>query len=323
MMKNPLLIGFDIGGTKCAAILGRRNDDGLLEVLGKSVFPTRDYPRPSACLEELARRAEALLEGRHAAGIGVSCGGPLSSRAGVVLGPPNLPGWNNVPVTAPLAARFGCPARLQNDANAGALAEWKAGAGRGSDSMAFLTFGTGLGAGLILNGRLYAGADDLAGECGHLRLAPFGPVGFGKSGSFEGFCSGGGIAQLAAVRAREILQRGGSLPWCRSIDELGSITAKSVGDAADAGDEIARAVYAECGGYLGRGLAILIDLLNLDRIVIGSIFARSEHLLRPAMELEIAREALPAAAERCRIVPAQLGESIGDIAALAVAAGEY
>ena len=322
-MENPLLIGFDIGGTKCAAILGRRNGDGSLEVLGKSVFRTHDCPRPSVCLEELARRAETLLEGRHAAGIGVSCGGPLSSRAGVVLGPPNLPGWNNVPVTAPLAARFGCPARLQNDANAGALAEWKAGAGRGCDSMAFLTFGTGLGAGLILNGHLYAGADDLAGECGHLRLAPFGPVGFGKSGSFEGFCSGGGIAQLAAVRAREILQRGGSLPWCRSIDELGSITAKSVGDAADASDEIARAVYAECGGYLGKGLAILIDLLNLDRIVIGSIFARSEHLLRPAMEREIAREALPAAADRCRIVPAQLGESIGDIAALAVAAGEY
>ncbi len=323
MMKKELLIGLDIGGTKCAAILGRRCDDGNLEVLGRSAFATKAFPVPEECIAELCRLAETMLGGAAPAGIGVSCGGPLSSSRGVVLGPPNLPGWNNVPVTALLAERFGCPACLQNDANAGALAEWKFGAGRGTDSMVFLTFGTGLGAGLILNGRLYAGKDDLAGECGHLRLAPVGPVGYGKAGSFEGFCSGGGIAQLAALRAREILQTGGSLSWCGTLEELGSVTAKTVAAAADAGDETARAVYAECGEYLGRGVSVLIDLLNPDCIVIGSIFARSEHLIRPAMEQVIAGEALPAAAERCRIVPAALGESIGDLAALAVATGEY
>ena len=189
--------------------------------------------------------------------------------------------------------------------------------------MVFLTFGTGLGAGLILDGRLYSGIGDTAGECGHIRLAPFGPVGFGKAGSFEGFCSGGGIAQLAAVRVREQLQLGNRVAWCPSPEAIPGLNAKIVGDAAGAGDPLALAVYAECGAYLGRGLAVLIDLLNPELIVIGSVFARSESLLRPAMERSIAEEALPGAAARCRVVPAALGEAIGDYAALALALGEY
>ena len=222
-----------------------------------------------------------------------------------------------------VAERFPCPVRLQNDANAGAVAEWKYGAGKAVQSLIFLTFGTGLGAGLILDGRLYSGCCDLAGECGHIRLAPFGPVGFGKAGSFEGFCSGGGIAQLAAVRAKEALQRGERVPWCPTQADLPSITAKTVGIAADEGDPLARAIYFECGSWLGRGLALLVDLLNPERIVIGSIFARSETWIRPAMEESLRREAIPAAAAHCRIVPAQLGEKIGDYAALALAMGEY
>ena len=152
---------------------------------------------------------------------------------------------------------------------------------------------------------------------------PFGPVGFGKAGSFEGFCSGGGIAQLAAVRVREQLQLGNRVAWCPSPEAIPGLNAKIVGDAAGAGDPLALAVYAECGAYLGRGLAVLIDLLNPELIVIGSVFARSESLLRPAMERSIAEEALPGAAARCRVVPAALGEAIGDYAALALALGEY
>ena len=168
-----------------------------------------------------------------------------------------------------------------------------------------------------------SGGCDLAGECGHIRLAPFGPVGFGKAGSFEGFCSGGGIAQLAAVRAKEALQRGEKVPWCPTQADLPNITAKTVGIAADEGDPLARAIYSECGSWLGRGLALLVDLLNPERIVIGSIFARSETWIRPAMEESLRSEAIPAAAAHCRVVPAQLGEKIGDYAALALATGEY
>lgn len=327
-MERNHLLGIDIGGTKCACILGAAGPGGSIEILDKVKFPTAEAATPRACLETLASLGRELCS-RHSVsrdmlrGCGVSCGGPLDSRSGVILSPPNLPGWDRIPAAEILGAELGTPVRLQNDANAGAVAEWKFGAGRGVGSMIFLTFGTGLGAGLILDGRLYSGICDSAGECGHIRLAPAGPVGFGKAGSFEGFCSGGGIAQLAAMRAREQLQLGKRVAWCASCDALPGLNAKIVGDAAEAGDPLALAIYEECGRYLGRGLALLIDLLNPELIVIGSVFARSERLLRPAMERSIAEEALPAAAERCRVVPAALGEAIGDYAALALALGEY
>lgn len=185
--------------------------------------------------------------------------------------------------------------------------------------MAFLTFGTGLGAGLILNGRLYAGASDLAGEAGHIRLERFGPVGYGKAGSFEGFCSGGGIAQLAVSLLREEWQAGRRPSLCPAPEAAGAVTARSVADAARRGDPLALRVMGLCGEQLGRGLSILIDLLNPECIVIGSIFARCRDLLWPAAERVIEAETLPAARRACRVLPAALSESVGDLAALTVA----
>ena len=130
----------------------------------------------------------------------------MDSARGIIREPPNLPGWVDVPITDMLTARLGLPAALCNDANACALAEWRFGAGKGTRNMVFLTFGTGMGAGLILDGRLYAGTCDAAGEIGHMRLAPDGPVGFFKAGSFEGFCSGGGLAKMGQRLALEAIQ---------------------------------------------------------------------------------------------------------------------
>lgn len=309
------LLGLDIGGTKCAAVTA--NWDGeRLQILKKEKCPTDHSVSPETMLERLFALADGILDGKSDA-VGISCGGPLDSAHGVILGPPNLPGWDDVPVTALAARHFGAPARLQNDANACAVAEWKFGAGRGTRNMIFLTFGTGLGAGLILDGRLYSGTNDNAGECGHLRLERFGPVGYGKQGSFEGFCSGGGLAQLGCAMARERVQRG-VCPAYYQNGEAG-VTAKSIADAARAGDETALEVYRVCGEYLGRGLAVLIDLLNPQRIVLGSIFARSGDLLRESMERSLRGEALAASAACCQIVAAELGESIGDYAALATA----
>lgn len=327
-MNNKFLVGFDIGGTKCAVILGVARNPGKLEFLEREVFPTAEYREPAQCIDQMTRLADEMLA-RHELtndrlySLGISCGGPLDSRAGVIQSPPNLPGWDEVPIVSMLENRFRCPVRLQNDANAGAVAEWKFGAGRGTEAMLFLTFGTGLGAGFILNKHLYVGCCDLAGECGHIRLAQMGPVGFGKAGSFEGFCSGGGLAQLSAVRVREQLQRGIPVEWCPTIADLRTVTPKTVAAAAEDGDELAIAIYRECGEWLGRGLAVLVDLLNPELIVLGSIFVRSEQLLRPAMEETLRQEALPLAVERCRIAPAQLGEKIGDYAALSVAMGEF
>ena len=309
------LLGLDIGGTKCAAVTA--NWDGeRLQILKKEKCPTDHSVSPETMLERLFALADGILDGKSDA-VGISCGGPLDSAHGVILGPPNLPGWDDVPVTALAARHFGAPAHLQNDANACAVAEWKFGAGRGTRNMIFLTFGTGLGAGLILDGQLYSGTNDNAGECGHLRLERFGPVGYGKQGSFEGFCSGGGLAQLGCAMARERVQRG-VCPAYYQNGEAG-VTAKSIADAARAGDETALEVYRVCGEYLGRGLAVLIDLLNPQRIVLGSIFARSGDLLRESMERSLRGEALAASAACCQIVAAELGESIGDYAALATA----
>jgi glucokinase len=224
-----------------------------------------------------------------------------------------------VPIVDELEKALGCPAFLQNDANACALAEWRFGAGKGTRNMVFLTFGTGMGAGLILDGRLYQGTSDLGGEVGHIRLSAEGPVGYGKAGSFEGFCSGGGIALLARAEAEKWRAAGRSVEYCPDGQALESITAKGVGEAAERGDPLARQVLETTGRYLGQGLSVLMDILNPQRIVIGSIFVRCRQFLQPAMDEEIAREALPGAARVCEVVPAQLGESIGDYASLSVA----
>ena len=201
-----MLLGFDIGGTKCAVITAEWTD-GKITILKKERTPTDLSVAPEEMLNRLMVLADGMMDEKPEA-IGISCGGPLDSARGIILGPPNLPGWDHVEIVELLQNHYGVPAHLQNDANACAVAEWKFGAGSGCDNLAFLTFGTGLGAGLILNGRLYSGTNDNAGECGHIRLDRFGPVGYGKAGSFEGFCSGGGLSQLGYTLALEQLQQG-------------------------------------------------------------------------------------------------------------------
>ena len=318
-----MLIGVDIGGTKTAVVAGVAHGKELA-IIGRRVFPTDPRARPwRAALGMICQEARSLLNGEARAGapaaIGVSCGGPLDSRAGTLLSPPNLPGWDSVPIVEELQQSLGCRTFLQNDANACALAEWRHGAGVGTRNMIFLTFGTGMGAGLILDGRLYEGTTDLGGEVGHIRLAEDGPRGYGKAGSFEGFCSGGGIALLARAEAEKALAAGRAVSFCADRGALESITSRDVGDAAEAGDPLACEVLAASGRFLGRGLALLIDILNPERIVIGSIFVRCRRFLQAAMDAEIASEALPGAARACTVVPARLGDSIGDYACLSVA----
>lgn len=300
--------GIDIGGTKCAVLVGDENG-----ISDKIKFETTTVEET---LGNIMKAAEKLGVGDA---IGVSCGGPLDSKRGIIMSPPNLPGWDNIEIVKLLEERFGVPVAVQNDANACALAEWKYGAGRGCENMIFLTFGTGMGAGLILNGRLYAGTNDMAGEVGHMRVEKYGPIGFGKAGSFEGFCSGGGIAQIGKSVAMEKLQGGGRTAFCGSYAELDAITAKKIADCAKAGDADSIRVYDICAEKLGEGLSILIDILNPQKIVIGSVFERSGELMREKMQSVIDREALTYSREVCEIVPALLGDEIGDWAAIAVA----
>ena len=274
-------------------------------------------------MAEISLQLESLLAEfgvrQNLKAIGISCGGPLDSHLGLVLSPPNLPGWDRVDVVTPLHEQFGVPAALQNDANASALAEWKWGAGRGCQNIIFLTFGTGIGAGLIINGRLYSGTNDMAGEVGHIRMQPMGPLGYGKHGSLEGFCSGGGIANLGQMLALEQLQLNQPPAFCSSYAEIAAITAEKIGEAARNGDPVALRVYETAARELGRGLAILVDILNPERIILGSIYIRQRQLLEEIVLATLKAEALPHSAAVCVVVPAELGESVGDLASLSVA----
>lgn len=300
------LVGIDIGGTKIALCV--LESTGVVHEFARF----RTGP-PEAALERIFRALDPMAA-RGETVYGIACGGPMDAPGGRILSPPNLPGWDDVPIVDLLERRLGGRAFLMNDANANALAEWRYGAGRGTRSMIFLTAGTGMGAGLILDGRLYEGTSGDAGEVGHMRLAAAGPVGYGKAGSFEGFCSGGAIPQLV-----RFLPRADKPPdvasWLRRHP-----TTRDVGAAARRGDRVARRVLAEAGRRLGEALAVLLDVLNPECVVLGTVYRANRAFLTPAMEAVLERETLPAARRACRILPAELGRQLGNYGALCAAA---
>lgn len=318
-MPAKVWIGVDIGGTKTAIVISERMPD-VSERLQFATLPARG---PVRALDRIVSGIGALMQNRGISrsairGIGVSCGGPLDRKRGIIQSPPNLATWVDVPIKAILERQFGVRCNVENDANAGAVAEHRYGAGRGFDNMVFLTMGTGLGAGIIVDGRLYRGTDDLAGEIGHVRLTRGGPVGHNKRGSAEGWASGGGIEQVAMQAVADARTRGVSTALSANRGEL---TARDVCAAARRGDAVAMRIVRSTGKRLGQVLAILVDILNPERVVIGGLAMRTgEMLLAPAREV-IAREAIPASARSCQVVPAALGERIGDVAALCVAMG--
>ena len=307
-MSREFFLGIDIGGTKSAVVIG--DDRGA--IIDKVSFPTEEPKGPEQCIERLLQTSEHLISkhGIRITATGVACGSPLDPDLGIIQSPAQLQSWKDVEITKIFQDRFLVPAFLDNDANAGALAEFCFGAGKGCKHMAFLTFGTGMGAGFVLNGDIYRGANCYAGEVGHIRLEADGPVGCRKAGSFEGFCSGAGIAQIARAELKTF----------DGISILGpNPTTRDVGEAAAKGDRLALQVFEISGRYLGKALAIMLDTLNLERIIIGSIFLRCEKFIRPAMEEALREEALPQVISVCKILPAGLGESVGDYAALSVA----
>ncbi len=308
-------IGIDIGGTKTAVLLIDSNG----KVIERTQTPTevgKDAWKTS--VEGMKENIRKLIKLAKVEAIGISCGGPLDSKKGLILSPPNLPGWDEVPITDIFQKEFDIPAYLQNDANAGALAEWKFGAGKGFDNVIFLTFGTGLGAGIIVNGKLLSGTNDYGGEVGHIRLEEEGPIGYHKRGSFEGFCSGTGLAQMMSFELLCLTEEIGKKAMLEKYKLPGEVTGRDVVEWANAGDELALKVVDKSGRYLGKGLSVLIDIINPEMIIVGSMGVRLGNLL-----FDPAREAVPGAAEVCRIIPASLGEAIGDYAALCVALNDY
>ena len=302
-MNSPCIVGLDIGGTKTAAVRGLSEG----KILWRKEIPTRAGRGFEAVFEDItALVADALMTSAAApVALSVSIGGPLDVLRGIILGPPNLPGWKDVPLKTLLAERFRLPVYIEHDGNAGALAEFFYGAGRGYRNIVFVTMGTGFGAGIILDGKLYRGTNDVAGEIGHIRIAEDGPLCYGKRGSLEGFGSGNGIALLASEMYPRI--------WGKET------TVIALYDSFRAGSAEARAVFDRAALHLGRGLAILADILNPQRIILGGLGMRMpEALVEPARKV-FEDEALPEARKVCEIVPAELGEAIGDFASICAA----
>lgn len=311
-MTSRPLAALDIGGTKLGWALGTSAG----EVLASGERPTRADADPAGQLDsvlaDIAASARAL--GAPSA-LGVACPGPFLQPEGRFLEVPNLPGWQGFALRAFLEERFDGPVAAHNDANAGVLAEWMWGAAQGAGTAVFLTMSTGMGAGLLLDGRLFEGPRGFAGETGHLRLSPEGPVGFGKRGSVEGYLSGPGMVQVAEGELLRARQRG--VPT--RLADAAAITPRVLCEAARAGDAAAVAAIDLIGRKLGELCALLVDLLEPEVIVLGTIGSAYPDLFLDRARAVIDAEAIPFSASRVAVVPSGLAQR-GHQSALALAA---
>ncbi|MCA8970781.1 MAG: ROK family protein [Planctomycetes bacterium] len=290
--------GIDIGGTKILVCRG----DAEGHVQWTDSFATDPEASPGELLAEASQR---LLDGGTIAALGVTCPGPFFRRTQTFEKPPNMPRWHGFELGSWLSSHVpGIPFSAKNDANALAIAEHRWGAGRSVSTLVFFTMSTGMGAGLVLDGRPYEGARGFAGEIGHLRLSDEGPIGFGKRGSVEGFLSGPGLAQLAAEEVRIARQRGEST----ELFEVASLDAKALCAAAQRGDRVARRATDRAGARLGQLMAILVDVLEPELFVLGTIGrAYPELFIEPAMQV-VHREALALSTTDLRIEPSALDD---------------
>ena len=307
-----MILGVDVGGTKIVTALGER--DGRVLGERRRASPP-DFERAVAGVIADARALCAEATSAKIEAIGISAPAPLDRAAGLVRSPPNLPGWDDAPVAGRLATAFDAPAFLENDANASALAEWHFGAGQGVSRLVFLTMSTGVGGGLILDGRLYRGRDDLAGEIGHVCVDWNGAhCACGQRGCLEAYV--GGRAWTQHLR--------GSAPDAsdavRIAGDRAHLLPEHVVLAARAGDAFALAELERFSDYLARGLAIVAGALAPDRIVLGTIVAAAgeELCLRP-VRAKLAARVRPEALAGLQVVAAELAERGPALAGLCVA----
>lgn len=304
------LVGVDLGGTNIRALVL----DESMKVMGRSETLTLAEEgveavvrRMAECVREALDRAGVGLE--DVAGVGVGAAGLTDWRTGTVLLASNL-GWRDVPLKEHLSRELGgIRVEVDKDTNVAALAEARLGAGRAFEHFLYVTAGTGIGGGLVLNGALYRGATGGAGDVGHVVVDPDGPLcGCGDHGCVEVFASGGGMV----ARAREALEDGGPEAASSSMSAE-SLTAQAVFDAAQRGDALAARVVEKAGASLGLVLADYVNLNNPEAIVLGGGLLRAGALYREPVEREMRRRALPALGDVVRLVAPELGEDVGMI----------
>ena len=306
------VLGIDIGGTNL--VVGAVAEDGsALHALRSE--PTRPEEGSDAVLRRLAAMGRAAMDetrktvpGAEFAGVGAGAPGPLDTKRGVVLLTPNL-GWVNLPLRQLLQDALGVPARIDNDANCAVLGEWWRGAARGGKHVIGITIGTGIGGGIIVDGRLYHGASDCAGEIGHTTVEVNGRrCKCGNYGCLEAYASGPAIAR----RAVEAIEAGQTSKLPDYVDgALEKITAQTVYQAAHDGDELAEEVVGDTAKFLGAGIANMINIFNPEIVVVfGGVTYAGERLFGP-LRREVAKRAFKPAVAVCRIVPAELTGTAG------------
>lgn len=320
-MTDRYIVGLDLGGTSIkvgvvpfsgGTVLGMRTlptepERGAKAVVDRMVSMARDAV-------EDARR-EASLPGDAVVGVGIGSPGPLDRSTGTVLDTPNL-GWRNFPLRDLVSNELGLAAELDNDGNAAALGEYWLGAGREVRHLLAVTLGTGIGGGLVVDGEIYHGASDVAGEIGHMTIDATGrKCSCGNYGCLEAYASGPAIA----ARAVEGLRSGSASVLPEMVDgDLSEVTAETVYQAIVAGDVYAREVMRETAKLLGTGMANLINVLNPEMVVVsGGVTRAGDYLFEP-LRAEVRRRAFRVAADRCRIVGCELGDLAGVVGAAAI-----
>lgn len=302
-MSDSLILGLDIGGTKCAALIGNSRGD----ILDRREWPSHAKRGPEAMLADFHSAADSLRAAHPGVqACGVSIGGPLDANEGVIYSPPNLPGWDALPLRQRLHEALGLPVFIEHDAAACAWAEYLWGAPRTTGNLIYITSGTGFGAGYILQGQIYRGAKGRSPEIGHARLADDGPVAYEKTGSIEAFCAGASLPRLAAWK---FPQRWGQQP--PAGPELGKLAASGDADAA--------AILSLSAHATGQVCANLIDTFAPEVIVLGSLARHLGDVWVNQVRAVCQREALPALHDLCLLRPTSLGSRLQDCSTLAVA----
>lgn len=313
------IVGVDLGGTNI--VVGAMPEDGSREY-GVRSLPTRSEQGSESVVDRMVEMietcialtcSEAGITRADFAGIGIGAPGPLDRERGRVVVAPNL-GWRDFPLRNLIGDRVGLPATLDNDANCATLGEAWTGAARGARNVVGITIGTGIGGGLILDGRLYHGASDVAGEIGHMTIDTEGRrCACGNYGCLEAYASGVNIA----VRAREALENGERSLLTELVEgDLTRLTAATVYDASERGDPLAREVVRDTARFLGAGIANLLNVFNPEVVVIAGGVTRAGEALFEPLRTEVRRRAFRPAVDACRIVPGTLPGTAGVVGAV-------
>ncbi|MEM8727714.1 MAG: ROK family protein [Chlamydiota bacterium] len=312
------LIGIDIGGTKVSICLG----DGEGKIYASNRIATSTLGGPDTGLLKLVELVKHLirsegLEVRAIKGVGLAVPGPVSTQTGSVLNPPNMPQWVNVPIVRYLRERLDRPVFMDNDANAGALGEWEFGVAKHLNNLVYLTMSTGMGGGIIVDGKLVQGETDTGGEVGHFVLDPEGPKCFcGQNGCFEAFCGGASVSHLLR---QAVKKDPNAILLKEAAGKMEAIDMKCLVAAVRKRDPFSLEFWEAYTERLAQGVGILLQTLNPDAIILGTIAAHNRELVMDPLHKALRRYAWDAPLKHCRIEPTTLGNNLGQLGALALA----